>query len=90
MFKLEEYDEDEIVVRQGDEGDSFYIILYGSVSIWLEPKEALESGSNSEGEYVVCPFYSPSSLPPSLSPVFALRSEKDQKIVDRRDQMTGK
>ena len=49
MFKLEEYDEDEIVVRQGDEGDSFYIILYGSVSIWLEPKEDLESGSEGEG-----------------------------------------
>ena len=26
----------------------------------------------------------------SLSPIFSLRSEKDQKIVDRRDQMTGK
>ncbi|UPR01787.1 cAMP-dependent protein kinase [Chloropicon primus] len=48
MFKLEEYDEDEIVVRQGDEGDSFYIILYGSVSIWLEPKEDLESSNESE------------------------------------------
>eukprot|EP00212_Chloropicon_laureae_P002587 CAMPEP_0197486714 /NCGR_PEP_ID=MMETSP1311-20131121/1679_1 /TAXON_ID=464262 /ORGANISM="Genus nov. species nov., Strain RCC856" /LENGTH=349 /DNA_ID=CAMNT_0043029973 /DNA_START=302 /DNA_END=1351 /DNA_ORIENTATION=+ len=33
------------------------------------------------------------SLPLSLSlssPIFALRSEKDQKIVERRDQMTGK
>lgn len=48
MFKLEEYDEDEIVVRQGDEGDSFYIILYGSVSIWLEPKEDLENTGSEE------------------------------------------
>ena len=48
MFKLEEYDEDEIVVRQGDEGDSFYIILYGSVSIWLEPKE--DSAAEGSGE----------------------------------------
>ena len=37
-------------------------------------------------KYVVCPFY---SLSLSL-PIFSIRSEKDQKIVDRRDQMTGK
>ena len=38
--------------------------------------------------YVVCLFLLSFLSLPTFS--FALRSEKDQKIVDRRDQMTGK
>ena len=49
MFQLEAYDEDEIAVMQGEEGDTFYIILYGSVSIWLEPKEDTSEEESEEG-----------------------------------------
>ena len=42
MFRLEEYEEDEIGVRQGDEGTTFYIVLYGQVSIWLEAPDDRE------------------------------------------------
>ncbi|KAK3260399.1 hypothetical protein CYMTET_30642 [Cymbomonas tetramitiformis] len=33
-LRTEEFGEDEVVIRKGDMGDTFYIVLFGAVSIW--------------------------------------------------------
>ena len=49
-FRLEEFEDDEVVFLQGDEGITFYIILYGQVSIWSEAPPGLEkSDTKSDG-----------------------------------------
>ena len=46
-FRLEEFEDDEVVFLQGDEGITFYIILYGQVSIWSEAPPGLEKSDKS-------------------------------------------
>ena len=48
-FRLEEFEDDEVVFMQGDEGITFYIILYGQVSIWSEAPPKPEESEKEEG-----------------------------------------
>jgi len=89
--------------HQHDEAYELFIILSGCVDLYLngtrkisgklgdtllvKPRNDHELINPDTGEKVYVQFLL--SLPLSL-PTFAPRSEKDQKIVDRRDQMTGK
>ena len=66
---------------------SFYLSRHGQSEYNKFLKIGGDSGLTELGEQYVLPS---TLLPNSLSLIFALRSEKDQKVVDRRDQMTGK
>ena len=48
-FRLEEFEDDEVVFMQGDEGITFYIILYGQVSIWSEAPPKPEESEKEDG-----------------------------------------
>ena len=98
--KLGMFSDDYVVLADENDANSKWLFLNrqgglfsGSLAIDLENFVRNNPDAPKKGEIlwcVVCPFYSsPLPLFPCL-PIFSLRSEKDQKIVDRRDQMTGK
>ena len=49
LLKLQEFDEDEIVIRQGAEGDNFFIVLHGTCSVWMSEEKGSLSGGQLMG-----------------------------------------